>query len=305
MKKLFCLLLLTSNLLLAQSNISLLHVGKFSHEPSGAALSGFSTTNFELAGGMVIVKATLDGQVGDFILDTGSPGIILNSQTDDFQSIQTASGVGGEMEIGTVELKNFEWGIIRKDKMQGFVLDVSHLEAACGRDIMGLIGFEVLKNYELLFDYGNKTVSVYNAGEAGAGRGLRLVQSFSFRLYGHVPVISAKVDGKRVNLGLDSGAGVNLLDKRFFDKIDTAILSDIEQEYLTGLDNERQLVLAADVSATYVKGHCLPEMRYVFTELEQLRQQFGIPLDGLLGFPFFKNQVVSIDYKKKKVSIWQ
>ncbi len=305
MKKLFCLLLLSSNLLLAQSNIAFLHVENPVFDSSGSYLDDFSSSSFELASGMVIVKAAINGRVGDFILDTGSPGIVLNSHTDEIQNSCAAAGVGGQMTIGTVEVENFEWGIIRKEKMQGFVLDVSHLEAACGREIMGLIGFDVLKNYELFFDYKNKTVKVFNAGEIESLTNLKVVKSIPFTLLGHVPVISTKVGGKRAYLGLDSGAEVNLLDSRFFDKIDLKSLTDIEQEFLTGLDNQKHPVMAADIETTQVRRHCLPEMRYVFTDLDMLAAHFGSPLDGLLGFPFFKNQVISINYKKKKIYFWE
>ncbi len=304
MKKLFCLLLLSSNLLLAQSNIAFLHVENPVFDSSGAYLDEFSSSSFELASGLVIVKAAINGQVGDFILDTGSPGIVLNSHKDEIQNSCAAAGVGGQMTIGTVEVKSFEWGIIRKEKTQGFVLDVSHLEVACGREIMGLIGFDVLKNYELFFDYKNKTVKVFNAGEVESLTNLKVVKSIPFTLMGHVPVISAKVGGKRAYLGLDSGAEVNLLDSRFFDKIDLKSLTDIEQEFLTGLDNQKHPVMAADIETTQVRRHCLPEMRYVFTDLNTLSAQFGSPLDGLLGFPFFKNQVISINYKNRKIYLW-
>jgi hypothetical protein len=170
---------------------------------------------------------------------------------------------------------------------------------------MGLIGFDVLKNYELFFDYQNRIVKVFSAGEVKSIEGLRLVKSIPFTLSGHVPVISVKINGKRVNLGLDSGAEVNLLDRRLLSKIDKSILGNVEQEFLTGLDRQKRTVIAADMGTTQARGFTFPVMRYVFTDLRILQEQFGIPIDGLLGFPFFKNQIISIDYKKNKIQIWK
>jgi hypothetical protein len=43
----------------------------------------------------------------------------------------------------------------------------------------------------------------------------------------------------------------------------------------------------------------------VFTDLSRLRADFDAPLDGLLGVPFFKDKVVSIDYGRKRICIWE
>lgn len=305
MKYIFCLLLLTSSLLQAQNNIAFLYVNNPSTGSGTTSFSEFSETKFDLAGGMVIVEATINGQSGNFILDTGSPGIVLNAQRSNLSTTCHAAGIGGELTVGMVELQNFEWGIIKKEKLLGYVLDVSRLEASCGRKIMGLIGFDVLKNYELFFDYRNRTVKVFNSGQVRSATNLKSVKSIPFVLIGHIPVVSAKIDGKRVQLGLDSGAEVNLLDNRFFEKVSSTALANVQKEFLSGLDNEKQEVSSATVNSTCIKGYNLPEMRYLFADLSPVNRQFESSLDGLLGYSFFKNQIISIDYKKRKINIWK
>lgn len=305
MKKLFCLLLMASNLLLAQNNVAFLHIESRFPTPELKTGTAFSEFNFELAGGMVIVKAVLNNREGNFILDTGAPGIIVNSRCDELETRQTAAGVNGTLSVGEVNIEDFQWGIIHEENIKGYMLDVSHLELACGRNILGLIGFDVLKNYELFFDYRSKKVQMFKAGDADFTHSLRPVKSIPFTLFGHVPVITAKIGGKRVRLGLDSGAEINLLDEKFFSGFDNSLLSDVEEGFLTGLDQNSRNVIAADIRSTVIKNDTLAEMRYVFTDLSLLRQQFGAPVDGLLGFPFFKNQVISINYKKKRIYIWQ
>jgi hypothetical protein len=304
MKKLICLLLMTSHLLLAQNNVAFLHIKPGFPAPNPSPVAAFSECNFEMAGGMVIVKAMLNEQEGDFILDTGSPGIIVNGHNNNLGKTLGA-GVNGALKVAEVEIDHFQWGIIHQENVRGYVLDVSHLETACGRKILGLIGFDVLKNYELFFDYPNKTVKLLRVDKTDFMNGLRPVQSIPFALYGHVPVIVAKIGGKMVRLGIDSGAEVNLLDKKFFKSLAGSFLSDVEEEFITGLDRTRQSVIAADVRYTSIKKDTLDEMRYIFTDLSFLREQFGGPIDGLLGFPFFKNQLISINYQKRRIYIWK
>ncbi len=304
MKKILLLLLVASQALMAQRNVALLNMEPSFRADYVAAPIEFSEIPFQFAGGMVIVKASVNGEMGNFILDTGAPGIVLNAQNEDIQSATNASSVGGGMLVGEVVVQNFQLGFIKLDKAQGHMLDVHHLEAACGMDLMGLIGFDVLRNYELLFDFPNSKISAFKSGTGKDFLGHAPKLTFSFTLCGHVPVIVAKVGNKRVFLGLDSGAEVNLLDAKYFDKITSSHLSNIQTELLTGLDKMTNTVVAADVSSTRIKNETLPEMRFVFADLSHLQHQFNIPLDGLLGIPFFKERVISIDYKQKEISIW-
>ena len=305
MKQILCMLLFTSQILFAQRNVALLNVEpSFRDKPISASVD-FSEIPFEMAGGMIIVKASINGEAGNFILDTGAPGIVLNANNDEFDAMTNASSVSGNMQVGEVTVQNFQLGIIRMDKAQGHLLDVHHLEAACGIDLMGLIGFDVLRNYELLFDFPNNKIQAFKSGKANHHSGVSPKSSFSFMLCGHVPVILARVGNKRAFLGLDSGAEVNLLNAKYFDKINPSQLSNVQPELLTGLDNMPKNVMAADVKNTSIKGEQLSEMRYVFADLSRLQNDFNTPIDGLLGMPFFQNRVISIDYGQKKISIWQ
>lgn len=305
MRKMLFLLLFTSNILLAQRNVALLHVAANPLSMADAADIESSVIPFELAGGLIIVQAKVDGKEGNFILDTGAPGIVLNAVNSDGINLRKGASVSGSMNIGEVSVKNFQLGIIQQEKTQGHVLNVHHLEVACGRDIMGLIGFDVLKNFELMFDFPNKKIYTFKSGMVGEVNGVKPKFSIPFVMHGHVPVILAKVGKKRVLLGLDSGAEVNLLDKKFLNKIDEQLLANLHAESLTGLDNATQDVIAADVLDTKLKGSALPTMRYVFTDLSHLRRNFNAPLDGLLGVPFFKNKVIAIDYKHRRLLVWE
>lgn len=305
MKRFLFLLLFSSQILFAQRNVALLNVEPSSRKETMPAPVGFAEIPFELAGGMVVVKASINGEVGNFILDTGAPGIVLNAENREIIAVGKASSVGGDMQVGEVVVQNFQLGIIHMDKTQGHVLNVQHLETACGMVLMGLIGFEVLRNYELLFDFPNHKIQAFKSGTAKEFIKTAPLTTFSFTLCGHVPVFAAKVGDKKAFLGLDSGAEVNLLNAKYFDKISPSNLANVQFELLTGLDNLTKNVIAADLKSTRIKGAQLPSMRYVFTDLSHLRSQLSTPIDGLLGVPFFENRVISIDYGQKKIRIWQ
>ena len=258
---------------------------------------------FELVNGMIIVQASVNGVLGDFILDTGSPGIVLNSVEHEPSTSFSASGIGGELEIGSVTVEHFKWGIIEKAEIEGFTLDIGHLELATGRKIMGLIGFEVFQQYELLFDYPNNVVSIYNASKVKKYK-KKPVAEVPFKMCGHVPVIAVKVGKKKAFLGLDSGAETNLLDDSFLKPLKKSFLKNNRKEIVIGLDQEEQEVDAALLKTSEINGVKLSEMKFLFMDLENFEHQFETRFDGLLGFPFFREHAVSINYKERKIYIW-
>lgn len=301
----FLVACLATHLLWAQHNVSILGVA--SHSPiSDEYLSeDYAVSSFEMSNGMAIVRASVNGVEGNFILDTGSPGVVINSRKEGFVPKSLAAGIGGSLKVGTFTIGTFNWGIISAKELEAYLLDISHLEAASGKPIMGLIGYDVLKQYEVLFDYQSGKITVFKAGEATV-EGAKATKSIPISFYGHVPILSAKVGGKRVYFGLDSGAGVNLLDVGLLKKLPPSSLMDTEAEFLIGLDQKMQDVLTADVANTVLKGNIhIAEMRYSFVNLDLMREKFGTPLDGLLGFPFFEGRVVSIDYAHKRLRVWE
>ena len=92
MKGLFLVLVLSSNFLFSQNNIAVFHADKNAVSVAATAGQAVSVAPFELVNGMVVVKATINGLLGNFVLDTGSPGIVINSTEHDRESGYEATG---------------------------------------------------------------------------------------------------------------------------------------------------------------------------------------------------------------------
>lgn len=305
MKRLILLLLLTSNLLFSQNNnVALFHAEDYPVRANSEEVV-MAITSFELAGGLVVVRASVNGEAGDFVLDTGAPGVVLNSKKRTPDKSIEAVGVGGQLDVGEVELSLFNWGMIHKEDFTGLTLDISHLEKACERELMGLIGFEVLQNYEILFDHRNRVIRMYSADKAMDFRPSVHAEVVPFRFHGHVPVIAAKVGDKQANLAIDSGAEVNLLDDSFYRKLKRKHLKKVKKEMVTGLGNTSQDALSAGLDALEIEGVEVDDMRFLFLDLSPVQSQEGAKLDGLLGYPFFKEHTISINYQYQEIYIWE
>ena len=77
--------------------------------------------------------------------------------------------------MNEVEIEAFKWGNIQLDKVLGLALDISHLEESTDQKIAGLIGFEILENFELFFDFKSKTIRIYNS----KGQAVKEIKNYS------------------------------------------------------------------------------------------------------------------------------
>ncbi len=301
MKGLFLVLVLTSQLLFSQNNIAIFH-----SQTNAVALPASSSTSitvapFNIVNGMVIVKASVDGVLGNFILDTGAPRLVLNANQFPHTNHILGTGIAGDIEMGEVELKEFKWGGIEYFEIKAFTLDISHLEESVGRNLMGLIGFDLLKDQELFFDFPNDIIKIYSSELSNSARLDNHAIETPFILNGHVPTIAAKVNNKKVFLGIDSGAGVNLFDEAYFSKNG---MKEIQKEIIIGLDQNPQTVNSAIASSFTIKNSGFDNLRCYFMDMTLLKSQFESRLDGVLGYPFLKEHAVAINFKEQKVYIW-
>ena len=304
MKRWMFALIFSSQLLYAQNEIAIFYANSASPSVSAEGADAITIAPFELLNGMIIVKASVNGQVGSYVLDTGSPGIVINSKQHSKGSGYQATSVGGSLEIGEIDVQQFNWGIIRIENLNGFTIDISHLEKATGIELAGLIGYEVFKEYELLIDYPNGVVKIYDAKNGETFRQGTGVQEIHFEMNGHVPVIPVKVGHKKAYLGLDSGAEVNLLDDHYYKMLKKSYLRNKGKEVVIGLDQKKQFAITAYLTSSQIKKLDLPDMKFLFMDLAVLGNATEVRMDGLLGFPFFQKHAVSINYLEGKVYIW-
>lgn len=262
---------------------------------------------FELEGGLIFVRAELNGKNDKYILDTGAPTLIINAEEEEmnaFASEVQGQGVSGDISMQTKEVKNFVLGTIKRNFFTALVTDFSHIEVIKARAIKGLIGLDVFRNQELLFDYEAKEIAILSSKKKHFEDKIR-VKKVSFRMQEHIPVIKIKIGKKTYHFGIDSGAEVNLLNQRFLEKIKSEYISDRSTIKLCGIGKEHVRVETAIIKEIGLKGRQFHNMEFVFTDMSAINNNAGVELDGVLGFPFLSAALMSIDFKKKNLYLWE
>lgn len=303
MKPWLIIFLFLHQVIFAQNNVALFDFPTTSSE-GDVNVNSILTTSFELVNGMIFVEANMNQQQGNFILDTGAPLTIVNTQTPNHKSELTANGISEAFMVTSTEIKSFEWAGIKRSQFEALAIDISHLEKASERPILGLIGYDLLKNYELLIDYENQEIRLFNARKNNWHVNHQPIETFSFIIQDHLPVLKVKIGRKNYYFGLDTGAAVNLIDLSQKDKIAKDLRSDLKIEEIQGVDKVVHEVFATTIYETKVKDLAFDNMKYLFTDISHLKESSSLRIDGLLGFPFFSQKKCSINYQKRKIYIW-
>ena len=133
----------------------------------------------QLTGGIVIMQAKLESfpDTLNFILDTGSSGISLDSTTVDYLKLQptpsdrTIRGIAGIRKVSFLYNQKLHFPGLTIDSLNFHINDYTILTAVYGERIDGIIGYSVLSRYILKVDYDSMRISFCTKGTIRYPRG--------------------------------------------------------------------------------------------------------------------------------------
>jgi len=203
----------------------------------------------------------------------------------------------------TIEL--FEWAGTQYWEMKAMAIDLSHLEFITDREISGIIGYSVLKNYELFMDYENNQIQLTKPKE-NILRQKQPVVSIPFQLKGHLPVIEVMIGTQKLYMGLDTGASTNLISRKKRKKIKPSCMVSLGKGKLAGLSFQAQSSSAVSIRCIQIEGIDYLNMKFIFVNISHFNQGMkNGKIDGLLGYPFFNSGKFSFDYLNHMLYVWE
>ena len=266
------------------------------------------TVPMEISDGLIFVKAELNGIERDFILDSGAPSLYLNSKyfshtNDTVNSISSAQGVSSGISGQDVfRVNTFNFHGIRAENTDFVMSDISHLSK--DREIYGLIGYQVLKDYDWLFDYEGKTLTLIKSDKTE-----NYIKEMRYNTYevpmqmtsekSHIPFIETKIGDITLMMGIDCGAAVNLIDDSMFSKLEKR-MSNISTTELNGASKESTTVKNGDIKSLNIGKKRFKHLPTVFSDISHLNARWTNKIDGLLGYEILSRQklIMSINNKK-------
>jgi hypothetical protein len=269
---------------------------------------------FKVNENLMLVEAAINGELKTFIFDSGSPRLILNlvhygeQAVENERKYSSLEGVHGSINsLDIVTVGEFDFHGIQMKDQKVLAADLSHLETTLETPLAGLVGYEIFKDYDLLYNYSTNTLRLIQPDQTRnfiSALGTKLSASvIPFELKQHIPLIEVTISDQTLLLGLDSGASTNLLAKNWFDTL-KAKRSKHTQTTLTGADGNDQVVLKADLSSLRIGKASYDSIPTVFKDIDNLKSAYGEKMEGLIGYEILHQQVTLVSYSQEMLFLF-
>jgi hypothetical protein len=264
----------------------------------------------QYTGGVIVIQAKLgnNNTLLNFLLDTGSGGISLDSATcvelmlTPTPTDTMVNGIAGSHKVSYLFNQKFTTGNLVTDSIHFYINDYSLLSSSYGDKIDGIVGYSFLSRYILNINFDSSNIKIYSKGKFNYDNGGTLLHPSFSRLVTYPLSLKdkAKIQG---NVYLDTGAGLSLLLTEDFIKDNNIILSRrkpviMQVQGLGGKKRMRLTVIKRLKFGPYV-------FRHVPTNLYNDEDAvFSYPsVVGLLGNDIMRRFNITLNYEKEEIYI--
>ncbi len=200
-----------------------------SPQPQAKFITRVPFTQF--SGGVMVVRACVENVKDsfNFILDTGSGGISLDSGTcaafniPTFQTDTSITGIAGVRKVHFAFDKSLKLPGLTVNNLNFHINDYEVLSSVYGEKIDGIIGYSFFSRYIVKINFDSLMIEIYSPGKIEyPGRGTLLHPIFTA-----LPIQYLQVRDKRkvpFNFYFDTGAGLCFLMSEQFAKDSTILL---------------------------------------------------------------------------------
>lgn len=268
---------------------------------------------FRLDNGSIIIDVTINGETKPFLLDSGGPGTVLNLKHFEGKGLETknnsnkkVSGVTGKSpsRMKMMKISEFSFGDIKISNTTIPAMEMYHMQDQNGNDFYGMIGYNFLKDYDVLYDYDNLIVTLIKPDYFETYKEENLsknkLSTVPLRMFSHMPVIETKVGKEIITMGVDCGAAQNLIDIKFLDKIKKKT-KDLKKEKLIGTGEKIEYVDFGLVKKTKIGKKQFKNLKTYFNDISKMhRGRKGAP-EGVIGYEMLSKQKTLVSYARKEM----
>lgn len=263
-----------------------------------------------LTGGIVIVRAALDNFSDslNFVFDTGSGGISLDSATASYlglhttPSTRTVKGIAGVKKVDFAYAHTLHLPGLHVDSLDFHINDYDLLTSVYGVRIDGIMGYSFLKRYIVCLNYDTYTVEVYSQGTFRYPRGGHFLRP----TFSSLPMQAVSVKDHHKILAryyMDTGAGLCMLFSQSIVE-DSGLLSKKYRLFETqaeGLGGKKSMRL------TVIKEVKVGPFRFRKVPVYIFDDDFNVTayplLGGLLGNDIMRRFNVVFNYQEQVICI--
>lgn len=264
----------------------------------------------QLTGGVILLQGKFDTfkDTLNFVLDTGSGGISLDSTTALYFGVKPEPsnrlirGIAGVRNVSFLNNKKLHLPGLTIDSLNFHVSNYDILTAVYGERIDGIIGYSVFSRYIVKVNYDSTHVEFWTKGAIKYPRGGHLLRP----AIGSLPVHTARVRDENVietRFLIDLGAGLNVLFSRDFIK-DSSLLRKNRKLYVKEAEG---LGGKVDMHLTVMKEFKLGPYKFRNVPINVFDDDYNVTsypqLGGLIGNDLLRRFNVVINYEQKEIHL--
>jgi hypothetical protein len=272
---------------------------------------------FNRVGNLMVVKAKADTTEGNFILDTGAPGLVLNITyfrnypiTVHHDGEQTSIG-GSTAGIQKTSLKELSFGAFQYFKAEADIANLGQIENAKGIRVLGLLGVELFRQCEMIIDFEKSLIYLHRISRKEASsykhellRDTSQYRTFPIDITDNRLITTTEIEGKKLKLVIDCAAESNILDSRLPNKVFENI-TITRRVKLAGPGNKTIDALYGNMNSLKIGSLDISNLPVTITNLEYTCFAFGGCVDGVLGFDFLSLHKIGFNFVNRKMYIWK
>ncbi len=269
---------------------------------------------FVRAGNLIILKGIADTTEGNFILDTGAPGLVLNiTYFRQYKQLDTDSrgSVSGAV-VGAVQtlVDKFSFGGLQFSKLDADMINLGHIEDKRNIKILGLIGVSFFKDSEIIIDYENNVIHLrrITKKEAATYKSPLLETGkyniIDFDVLDNKIIAKVKLGERKMKFFIDTGAESNILDSRLPNKVYENV-TITGRSRVVGTGNKAIEGLFGNLKNLKVGDKDMGLLPFVITNLENACISEVCCIDGILGFNFLSVQKIGFNFIKGEMYLWK
>ena len=261
-----------------------------------------------LTGGIITLKARVSDfkDSMNFILDTGSGGISLDSMTALYLNVKTElsdrtiRGIAGIRQVRFAYNHKLHIPGLTVDSLNFHINDYDVLTSAYGEKIDGIIGYSFLSKFIVKINYDSLRIYVYSKGTMRYPRGGFLLKPLLL----NIPVFQADLKDERElhsRFYFDTGAGMSLLLSSDFVS-DSAFIRPKRKWYVTQAEG---LGGKAPMKQGVIRQLRIGPYRFKNVPTYIFEDEFNVTsypyLGGLIGNDLLRRFNLIINYDKRDI----
>lgn len=264
----------------------------------------------QLTGGIILLQGQFDSfkDTLNFVLDTGSGGISLDSTTAEYFGVKgkpsgrTIRGIAGIRNVSFLNNKKLHLPGLTIDSLNFHISNYDILTAVYGERIDGIIGYSVFSRYIIKINYDSSKIEFWTKGALKYPRGGHLLRP----AISYLPVQTARVkddDAYEARFLLDMGAGLNVLFNRDFIK-DSSLLRKNRKLYVKEAEG---LGGKVDMHITVLKEVKIGPYKFRNVPVNVFDDDYNVTsyphLGGLIGNDLLRRFNVIVNYDQKEIHL--